>query len=209
MKSRNRFVASLIFGISAALAVLSLGINVVYVVLVAWDVAAFVYLVTTWLEIWPMDGGATAKHAIREDTSRGLFDGLVLFASVVSLGAVALALIESARQSGLDQSYGVALAVFSVLTSWFIVHVLFMLRYAKEYYLKPVGGVDFIGTKSPSYHDFAYLAFTMGMTFQTSDTSLTTTKFRRIALRHALLSYVFGAVIVASTINLIIGLGSS
>lgn len=61
---------------------------------------------------------------------------------------------------------------------------------------------------SPRYLDFAYLAFTLGMTFQVSDTDLETTAIRATALRHALLSYLFGAVILAATINLIAGLGT-
>jgi uncharacterized membrane protein len=50
------------------------------------------------------------------------------------------------------------------------------------------------------------LAFTIGMTFQVSDTDLTTKEVRRTALHHAMLSYLFGTVIVATTINLVAGL---
>ena len=44
------------------------------------------------------------------------------------------------------------------------------------------------------------------MTFQVSDTALQTRKMRRIALGHALLSYLFGTVIIATTINALAGL---
>jgi uncharacterized membrane protein len=44
------------------------------------------------------------------------------------------------------------------------------------------------------------------MTFQVSDTPLTDKVVRRTALRHALLSYLFGSVIIAVAINLIAGL---
>jgi uncharacterized membrane protein len=70
------------------------------------------------------------------------------------------------------------------------------------------GGIDFNQTTPPRYLDFAYLAFTIGMTFQVSDTDLKTPAIRATALRHALLSYLFGAVVLASTINLIAGLGT-
>jgi uncharacterized membrane protein len=66
--------------------------------------------------------------------------------------------------------------------------------------------VDFNQDDPPRYADFAYLAFTIGMTFQVSDTDLKTTEIRATALRHALLSYLFGSVILAATINLIAGL---
>jgi uncharacterized membrane protein len=68
--------------------------------------------------------------------------------------------------------------------------------------------VDFEDHVRPPYTDFAYLAFTIGMTFQVSDTDLQSAQFRALALRHALLSYVFGAVILAATINLVASLAS-
>jgi uncharacterized membrane protein len=70
------------------------------------------------------------------------------------------------------------------------------------------GGVDFNERAPPCYTDFAYLAFTIGMTFQVSDTDLQTREFRRVALCHALLSFVFGTGILATTINLVASLSS-
>lgn len=60
----------------------------------------------------------------------------------------------------------------------------------------------------PDDRDFAYVALTLGMTFQVSDTELQNSDIRATALRHALLSYVFGAVILAAAVNLIAGLGN-
>jgi uncharacterized membrane protein len=100
------------------------------------------------------------------------------------------------------------LGVGSVGLSWFTVHTLFTLRYARLYYTGEDGGVSFNQDAPPRYLDFAYLAFTIGMTFQVSDTELQSPAIRHSALRHALLSYLFGAVILATTINLIAGLGT-
>ena len=83
-----------------------------------------------------------------------------------------------------------------------------MLRYARLYFDGTPGGVDFGDTDAPRYTDFAYLAFTLGMTYQVSDTTLQTSPFRVLALRQALLSYLFGAVILAATINLVAGLAN-
>jgi uncharacterized membrane protein len=80
------------------------------------------------------------------------------------------------------------------------------LRYARLYYTGPDGGIDFNEDGRPQYSDFAYLAFTIGMTFQASDTDLTTKEIRATALPHALLAYLFGAIIIATTINLLAGL---
>ena len=104
------------------------------------------------------------------------------------------------------KAYLIALGVASVAMSWATVHTVFMLRYARAYFHKPQGGVDFNEDDPPTYLDFAYLAVTIGMTFQVSDTDLTTKSVRRIATSHALLSYLFGAVIVALTINVVASL---
>jgi uncharacterized membrane protein len=72
----------------------------------------------------------------------------------------------------------------------------------------PTAGSTSTRTTRPRDGDFAYPGFTIGMTFQVSDTDLTTTEVRVTALRHALLSYLFGAVILAATINLIAGLAT-
>ncbi len=175
--------------------------------LVAWDVAALTYAIWTWLVIWRLDSDLTAKHAVREDPSRGAADVTMLLASVFSLAAVGFMLYESANLSGNAQYIGVGFSVISVLVSWFTVHTLFALHYAEQYYTTPHGGIDFMKTTKPTYQDFAYLAFTIGMTFQVSDTALEVATIRKTALHHALLSYLFGTVIVASTINLVLSLG--
>ena len=98
-------------------------------------------------------------------------------------------------------------AVVSVFLSWAVVHKTFTLRYARLFFTGPQGGIDFHdGHKDASYLDFAYVAFTIGMTYQVSDTDLTNRQIRSAALRHALLSYLFGTVIIAMTINVIAGL---
>jgi len=80
------------------------------------------------------------------------------------------------------------------------------MRYAWLYYAGADGGADFHQEEEPRFSDFAYLSFTVGMTFQVSDTELNTSAFRATVLRHSLLSYLFGTVIVALTINLVAGL---
>ncbi len=87
--------------------------------------------------------------------------------------------------------------------SWLSVHTVFTLLYARLYYGDEVGGIDFNEPDPPNYVDFAYLAFTIGMTFQVSDTNLTAKVIRRRALQHALVSYLFGAVIIALAINIV------
>ena len=168
-----------------------------------WIVFAFVFLVVTWRVIGGMDAQQTASHATREDPTRQVGTVILTFASVASLAGVALLLLGAHQGSKVLEP---ALAVTSVALSWALVHTIYTVKYAALYYSGTDGGVDFNQKADPDYEDFAYLAFTLGMTYQVSDTSITSRDIRHAALRHGLLSYLLGAVVLASTINLIAGL---
>jgi uncharacterized membrane protein len=174
--------------------------------LVGWIAVSLVLVVWIWLAIRRLDAERTAQHAVREDPSVGWTDVLLLSASVASLAGVGLVFARAGGGSGTELVGLVALGVGSVALSWALVHVTFTLRYARLYYSGSDGGIDFNQDEPPSYLDFAYVAFTLGMTFQVSDTDLKTPAIRHTALRHALLSYLFGSVILASIINLVAGL---
>jgi uncharacterized membrane protein len=171
-----------------------------------WGAAALVTVASTWLRIGSMDGDETAGHAKTEDYSRSTADLIVLGASVASLLAVGFALVEARHRDGTGKGLLILLAVAVVAVSWLAVHLVFTVRYGDLYYAEPDGGVDFNQQERPDYHDFAYFALTIGMTFQVSDTTITTKTVRRQAIRHALLSYLFGAVIVALAINTVASL---
>jgi uncharacterized membrane protein len=175
-----------------------------YGVLLGWMAAAALFVTWMWVTIWPMDADRTAAHAVAEDAGRAATDVVVVMAAVASLGAVALLLVGGA--GGASKGLDAALSVLSVALAWATVHTVSATRYARLYYTGDDGGIDFNEPDPPKYSDFVYLAFTIGMTFQVSDTDLQTKAIRAAALRHALLSYLFGAVIIATTINLIAGL---
>jgi uncharacterized membrane protein len=130
---------------------------------------------------------------------------VLLGAGAASLVAVAFTLSQAGQASAPARGLLTALAVGSVALAWTSVHTVHVLRYARLYYSPPQGGIDF-GSEDPDYADFAYLALTIGMTFQVSDTDLTAKRVRRVALHHALLSYLFGTVIVAITVSTVAAL---
>ncbi|HET9172930.1 MAG TPA: DUF1345 domain-containing protein [Actinospica sp.] len=174
--------------------------------LLGWCTLGLVYCGWVWAAVWPMDAAATAAHAQSESPGRDLADVLLLAASLASLLAVGFVLFGAGEHHGAAKYVQTALAVGSVAVSWLLVHTVFTLRYARLYYSDPVGGVDFKEEEPPQYSDFAYLAFTIGMTFQVSDTDLQAKAVRRTALRHALISFPLGTVIIATSVNLVAGL---
>jgi uncharacterized membrane protein len=204
VKAQTRLIASALIGIIAGCITGTTG-DITLSLLVGWNVAAVVFMVWIWLVIRGMDAEKTAEYAVQEDPTRALTDIILLLASIASLIAVGFLLVQASGANGFAQGLLAAVGIISVIIAWLLIHTIYTLRYAMLYYSKPEGGVTF-GDK-PSYSDFAYLAFTLGMTYQVSDTNLTNKKFRKAALQHALLSFIFGTLIVATTINFVAGLG--
>jgi uncharacterized membrane protein len=174
--------------------------------LVGWDVMATIFCIWTIPTIWRSDAGTTARHAGREDPGRQSSDLVLLGAATASLIAVSIIAFNAGHAMGSVRYWEAAFAVVSVLLSSLLVHIVFTLKYARLYYLAPTGGIDFNELDNPRYSDFAYLSFTIGMTFQVSDTDIESQSIRRVALHHAVLSFPLGAVIVASTVGLVAGL---
>ena len=200
-----RFVAMLVAGVVVGGIVAALGGGALSVVL-GWAAASLVYVTWVWLVIARMSPEETASHALREDPVRRVAELLILVASLASLAAVAMLLVEARSASETRGGVLAAVALGSVALSWLLIHTLFTLRYTNQYYSDEPGGIDFNTDEPPRYVDFAYVAFSLGMTFQISDTNLLTSAFRATALKHALLSYVFGTIVVATTINLAVNL---
>jgi uncharacterized membrane protein len=201
----RRVIASAVGGCAAAATVLTYGASWSVAALSASDVAALVFIGWVWLSVGRADAAATARIARAEDASRVEAESVLLGAGAASLVVVGFTLSQAGAASGPDRGLLTVLAVVSVALAWTSVHTVHLLRYARLYYSEPEGGVDF-GGQAPDYTDFAYLALTIGMTFQVSDTDLTARRVRRVALHHALLSFVFGAVILAITVNSVAGL---
>jgi uncharacterized membrane protein len=175
-------------------------------VLLAWEAAALTYVVWVWASIGRLDADHTRRLAVREDSSRTAAEFMLLGASVLSLVGVIVGLVKGSGMHGGSREFLVTLGVLSIMSAWAVVHTVFTLRYAHLYYGGTPGGIDFNEDDPPRYLDFAYLSFTIGMTFQVSDTNLQSKDIRATALRHGLLSYVFGAVIIATAINVLAGL---
>ena len=172
-------------------------------ILAGWDVAVVIYVTWVWIAVWRLDPGTTARLAKREDPSTAVADLVVVGAGTAMLGAVGFALAKAGQDTGGMKAFLVTLGLLSVVLSWAVVHTVFALLYARAYYSEPAGGIEFDESDPPTYLDFAYFSFTIGMTFQVSDTSTNSRPVRRLVLHHALLSYLFGAVLLGLVINVV------
>jgi uncharacterized membrane protein len=166
-----------------------------------WAVTGAVYVAWTLAVVLPMGPTETAGHATREEPTRFGAHVVVVVAGFASLAGVVVVITAHHQPTTLF----VTLAAVAI--SWLTLHTTSALRYARVYYTEPMGGIDFHQLTPPRYSDFAYIAFTVGMSFAISDTDLASSRLRAHALVHALLSYLFGTVIVALLVNLVAGLG--
>jgi uncharacterized membrane protein len=163
--------------------------------------AAFVF--TGVLVLWPMTSDATQHYARREDFRPVIEELMVLVATLGSLTCIVILL---ALGNSRSQNSAAAVGLAGVFMNWGVLHLMYAARYAHLYYTDPVGGIDFNNQESPAYRDFFYFSYNLGMTYQVSDTSVSSSAIRSVVLRHCIFSYVFGTVILAATINLVAGI---
>jgi uncharacterized membrane protein len=165
-----------------------------------------VFVLAGVLALWPMTGDGTRRNAQREDYQPQVEELLVLVAALGSLVVIVLLL---GLGHSTTRNAAAAIGLVGVFLAWAMLHLMYAARYAHLYYGEPTGGIDFNNKEQPSYRDFLYFSYNIGMTYQVSDTAVSSTAIRAVILRHCLLSYVFGTVILATTINLVVGLVTS
>lgn len=187
-----------------------LSTRVAYAPAVGWITVAAVFLAWTWWATLPMDATATRDHALfhERDGTRHASHVIVVTASLASLAGVGYLLWATAGAKP-DLAAGLV-GVLSVFASWFAIHTVYMLRYARLYYAAPnpdTPGMDFKGDP-PTYFDFAYVAFSIGMCYSIPDTELSSRYMRITVLSQAYVAYLMGTVIIAVTLNLVGGLAS-
>lgn len=199
---RTRLVWSLAAGLAASAAGLALG--TAKGALIGIAATGLVFVTFGWTVLWRLTWQETEAFAGSQDPGRTTDELVVVGVAVAGLGGVAAFLVTD-RSS--PDTWAAAVAVLGVAMAWASLHLMYASRYAKLYYGanldKPP--IDFNQELPPSYQDFLYFSYNLGMTYQVSDTSVQSPEIRSVVLGHCLLSYVFGTAILATTINLVLG----
>ena len=203
--ARRRIVLGTVAGAVTFVIAALVGASWSVSVLIGWDTVTLVFLGWVWTTILYKDAKATERLALAEDDSRAAADAVILGASVVSLVAIFVTLAQAAKSSGGHAVFLAAVAVISIVLGWAAIQTTFTLMYARLFYTPPSGGIEF-EDGDPDYRDFAYTAFTIGMTYQVSDTGISQKRLRHVVVRHAMLSFVFGTTIIAVAINAVANL---
>ena len=174
-------------------------------VMLGFDGATLAFLLSLipLFRIGPGHSAAIRRRAAANDANRVLLlivTGAVTAAILVTVGV---------ELTGTAPA-NVPLVLATLTLAWLFSNMVYALHYAHLYYSKAAGGdakgIDFPKTPEPHYWDFVYFAFTLGMTFQTSDVAVTDTKLRRVVVAHCFAAFLFNIGVIAFTINV---LGSS
>ncbi|MCX8564751.1 DUF1345 domain-containing protein [Mycolicibacterium mucogenicum] len=205
LSGANRFWISLTAGLGVGLATGMLSQRWPVGLLAVVIVTAACHVLWALAVLWRMDPVRTKAHASEADVDDEIGDlvlFLILAASLTSIGILLL----SANDA--DKASYAGMALVAILATWALLHTMYMARYARMYYDEDGGGgIDFNNPGvDPQYSDFYYFSYNLGMTYQVSDTDVTSSQMRAEVLRHCLFSYIYGTVIIACTINLVINL---
>jgi len=214
MNSRRH--ASFIIAVAVGIAVTAATASASPALAAAAGVNAFflAYLIQSAVLIPRLTPSFLRTHARAEDMPAWLILA-VTFATVATATGSLFLLINGQPAPG---AVPLTLGLAAVALGWATIHTMAAVHYAHVYWDAPDGDKDpahaerrhlkFPGTKDPAGYDFLYFAFVIGMTSQTSDTTVTSTEMRKLTLLHSVVSFFFNTVIVAATVNLAVSLGS-
>jgi uncharacterized membrane protein len=170
-----------------------------------FDLAAFLFLVSLVPVLGTADSDEMREHAARNDANRVVLLGLTGVVTAVVLVTVAAELRAGSDTAGWSK----VLIVATLALAWLFSNAVYALHYAHLFYSKgddgrsDAGGLDFAGEAEPLYWDFVYFAFTLGMTFQTSDTAISNRRLRRVAIVHSTAAFGYNIGVLAFTINVL------
>jgi uncharacterized membrane protein len=178
--------------------------------LLAWDIGVGLYLALTWTMMLRSDLERLRVRANLEDEGAVIILTLTIVAAIASVFAIVVELIDVSDLPLREVRVRLALVVITIVLSWTFIHTAFALHYAHEFYDEdaklPHPCLHFPGTEEPDYIDFLYFAFVMGTTSQTADVDIASSRMRRLALTHGVISFFFNTTLLAVTVNIAAGL---
>jgi uncharacterized membrane protein len=207
VRARPRLFTSMAVGIAvSAAAALGTDWRLATRLLAGWDIAVALYLVLAFQMMVRSDVHLIRRRAALQDEGQLTILALTVGAALASLGAIFAELGTSAVGASRPPSH-LILAILTILLSWALIHTIFALHYAHEYYDETSGrGMAFPGGEAhPDYWDFVYFSFVIGMTSQVSDVAITSKLIRRTVAAHGVVSFLFNAALLALTVNIAAG----
>ena len=175
----------------------------------AWLISGSEYLLLTYVMMYSSNEGNMLSLAKKEDDGAAIILLITILASLASLFTIVL-ILSAAKSLPMSQSLkhiGLVLATFVV--SWLLVHTAFALHYAHAYYQEyeqtQLAPLLFANKPKPTYVDFLYFSMVVGMTCQTADVNIASSKIRFWVMIQGMTAFIFNTSLLALAINLIAG----
>jgi uncharacterized membrane protein len=203
IRNRPRLFASAVIG-AAIMLLLPRGWQLPLRIVVGWDIGVALYLTLAYTLIARCDIDYIRRRAAREDEGRTTLLVLIVAAALTSLAAI----VSELGQGRSHDPLHLALATVTILLSWALIHTIFALHYAHEFYDEADGeggGLVFPGGAEPDYWDFVYFSFVIGMTSQVSDVGVSARAIRRTVVAHGVVSFLFNIALLALMVNIAAG----
>ncbi len=183
--------------------------------LVSWILALTIYMILLGIVIFQADGPMTKQRVSRDEPNRVFL--LIVLVLVALLGNISVGVILTSvgNEHPTHARLLVGLSVWAVIMSWFLLHTAVGQHYARLYYEDtdrhgrpyPGGmrrGFNFPGSPEPTYLDFLYVSFTVGLTYAMSDVNVTNEIQRRMVLIHSVVSFFFYSTVLGVVLNAIV-----
>src|SRR5262245_34119654 len=202
MHARPRLTSAAVFGIAVAVLLPSHWWATTRS-LVGWSAGVALYLLLVYILIARCNTEQIRDHAAREDEGRVGILMLTVFAALASLGAIVVELHGAGDH--VRGGFELALATTTIVLSWVLIHTIFALHYAHDYYGEygaKQSGLNFPGDEPPDYWDFVYFSFVIGMTSQVSDVAVASRAIRRTVIAHRVVSFFFNVALLALMVNI-------
>lgn len=187
-----------ILGAGCAVAIPPLGER--FGIMAAFDTAALLFLASC-LPLLRHESRHMRAAARDNDANRAALLVITAALSLAVFAAIASVLVPD----GAPEPRSLTLVIATLAICWLFGNTVYALHYAHLFYTQhheqDAGGLEFPKTPEPDYSDFIYFAWCLGMTFQTSDVTITTRPMRRAVTAHCVTAFVFNLGIIAFTIN--------
>jgi uncharacterized membrane protein len=208
------------FALAAVMGIVALLLALMLHAPLPYSIGANVFFVGYIAQVMVLMPRLTGRYLSKNARATDLPVLAIFAVTLFVVGAAIVSLFLLINRKDAAHPLQLAFAMLSIPLGWFTIHAMAALHYAHVYWKDgdqiddktqkkmPVGGLDFPGGRRPEGWDFLYFATVIGMTAQTADTAITTSRMRLAVLVHSVLSFFFNTVIVAAAVNLAVSLGA-
>lgn len=175
----------------------------------AWVATGGLYLSLTYVMMYFSTKGNIFELSKKEDDGAAIILLIIVLASVASLVTIVIILSGIKALPSNLAIFHVALVLATYVISWLFVHTAFALHYAHVYYQElektKEAPLLFASQLKPTYVDFLYFSLVIGMTCQTADVNIASSRIRFLVMLQGMTAFAFNASLLALAINLISG----